>query len=68
MVTMPEGNQVTLLITADGLPPAGTGTTGNGTAIINAWLGDVGGTWSLDAGDDGGSRFWATIGDDARSE
>ena len=30
--------------------------------------GDVGGTWALETAEGGGSRFRATIGDDARSE
>ena len=67
-VSVPDGTPATLLVTADGTAPARDRVAGNGTAIINAWLGDVGGTWALDAAEGGGSRFRATIGDDAGRE
>ena len=65
---MPDGTPATLLVTADGTAPARDRVAGNGTAIINAWLGDVGGTWALETAEGGGSRFRATIGDDAGRE
>jgi signal transduction histidine kinase len=67
-VSVSDGTPTTLLVTADGTAPARDRVAGNVTAIINAWLDDVGGTWSLDADESGGSSFRATIGDDARSE
>jgi len=54
--------QLELIVEADGDAPARNRVAGNGTAIINAWLDDVGGTWSLETGADGGSRFSAVIG------
>lgn len=51
-----------LVVESDGDAPASGRVAGNGTAIINAWLDDVGGRWSLEAGADGGSRFSAVIG------
>ena len=61
-VELADGAAVQLTIAADGTPPDRGAAPGNGTAIINAWLDDVGGTWSLDAGGADGSRFRATIG------
>jgi signal transduction histidine kinase len=60
-IEMPAEHHVALTVEADGAAPSSTRVAGNGTAIINAWLGDVGGTWSLDAGEAGGSRFRAAI-------
>ena len=67
-VSVSDGTPTTLLVTADSTAPARDRVAGNVTAIINAWPDDVGGTWSLDADESGGSSSRATIGDDARSE
>jgi glucose-6-phosphate-specific signal transduction histidine kinase len=50
-----------LIVEADGDAPSATRVAGNGTAIINAWLDDVGGNWSLAAGVASGSVFRASI-------
>jgi glucose-6-phosphate-specific signal transduction histidine kinase len=54
--------QLELIVEADGDAPARNRVAGNGTAIINAWLDDVGGQWGLLPADGGGSRFRATLG------
>lgn len=51
-----------LLVEADGLAPPDDRVPGDGAAITNAWLDDVGGGWSLGAGERGGSCFCAVIG------
>jgi hypothetical protein len=61
-VELADGAAVQLTIAADGTSPERGASAGNGTAIINAWLDDVGGQWSLTPSDDGGSRFRATVG------
>ena len=61
-VELADGAAVQLTIGADGTAPRPGASPGNGTAIINAWLDDVGGQWSLTPSDDGGSRFRATVG------
>jgi signal transduction histidine kinase len=60
-VTQSSGAEVLLSIDVDGAPPAKV-APGNGTAIINAWLDDVGGQWGLLPADGGGARFRATLG------
>ena len=61
-VELSSGSTVLLNIAADGTAPAAGAVPGNGTAIINAWLDDVGGQWGLLPADGGGSRFRATLG------
>jgi adenine deaminase len=61
-VQLSSGSTVLLNIAADGTAPAAGAAPGNGTAIINAWLDDVGGQWGLLPADGGGSRFRATLG------
>ena len=61
-VELADGAAVQLTIAADGTPPGRGAAPGTGTAIINAWLDDVGGRWSLTPSDEGGSRFRATVG------
>ena len=61
-VELADRAAVQLTIAADGTAPGPGTSPGNGTAIINAWLDDVGGQWSLTPSDDGGSRFRATVG------
>jgi signal transduction histidine kinase len=61
-VQLSSGSTVLLNIAADGAAPAAGAAPGNGTAIINAWLDDVGGQWGLLPADGGGSRFRATLG------
>lgn len=53
---------VKLVVEADGIAPSTQRIPGYGTAIINAWLDDVGGQWSLTPNEGGGSRFSAEIG------
>ena len=61
-VELADRAAVQLTIAADGTAPGPGASPGNGTAIINAWLDDVGGQWSLTPSDDGGSHFRATVG------
>ena len=61
-VELSSGSTVLLNIAADGTAPAAGAVPGNGTAIINAWLDDVGGQWGLLPADGGGSLFRATLG------
>lgn len=51
-----------LVVEADGTAPSAQRIPGYGTAIVNAWLDDVGGQWTLTAREGGGSRFRAEIG------
>ncbi|MGI9187271.1 MAG: hypothetical protein ACR2J9_07100, partial [Gaiellales bacterium] len=60
-VNLRDRADLELLVDADGDAPPAQRYPGNGTAIINAWLDDVGGRWSLAAGAAGGSRFAAQI-------
>lgn len=53
---------VELEVVADGAAPPAQPQPGEGTRLIEAWLAEVGGTWSLAATPGGGSRFAATIG------
>lgn len=61
-VGLSEEERTLLSVEADGAEPASVRLAGNGTAIINAWLDDVGGSWSLDPGSAGGSSFRAALG------
>ena len=56
------GTGASIVVTADGSPPVELPVAGEGTAIVNAWVDDLSGTWSLAAGADGGSVFTAVIG------
>jgi signal transduction histidine kinase len=60
-VVMRDTQTVVLTLEADGAAPLAGSVPGDGTAIINAWLDDVGGTWTLTAGMGGGSRFLAVL-------
>ena len=56
------GTGASIVVTADGSPPVELPVAGEGTAIVNAWVDDLSGTWSLVAGTGGGSVFTAVIG------
>lgn len=60
-VSVPSAHEAVVVVEADGAPPARERMAGNGTAIINAWLDDIGGSWSLDSAGDGGSCFRASL-------
>ncbi len=53
---------VRLVIDSDGTGPSESPEPGEGTRVIEAWLGEVGGSWELGPAPDGGARFAATIG------
>ena len=56
------GTGASIVVTADGSPPVESPVAGEGTAIVNAWVDDLSGSWSLAAGAGGGSVFTAVIG------
>jgi signal transduction histidine kinase len=56
------GSGASIVVTADGGSPVAAPVAGEGTAIVNAWVDDLGGSWSLVAGTEGGSVFAAVIG------
>jgi signal transduction histidine kinase len=61
-----EAERYRLEVTAGGMPPDGDSIPGNGTLIIDSWLGEVGGSWELSPALGGGSRFVAMIGGKSR--
>lgn len=51
-----------LIVEADGVAPPADRYPGEGTLIVESWLGEVGGAWALEPSLGEGSRFEAAIG------
>ena len=57
-----DGGVVVVRVTDDGRGPTPGAVSGTGSAVISAWVDDLGGSWSLTATVDGGAALEARIG------